>query len=57
MEGKRHPSKNPRKIRVTTRDENPLTNPVLRQTMPQQKVMKGMTRLNWRRLTRIDVGN
>jgi len=57
MEGKRHPSKNPRNMRVTTRDENPLTNPVLRQTIPQQKVMKGMTRLNWRRLTRIDVGN
>lgn len=57
MEGNRHPSKNPRSKRVTAREGNPCTNPVLMQTMPQQKVMAGMTRLYCRRFTMSDIGN
>jgi hypothetical protein len=57
MEGNRHPSKNPRRSRVTARDGKPCTNPVHMQTRPQQKAMNGMTRLYWRRFTRRDVGN
>ena len=57
IEGNRHPSKKPSRILVTMSDGNALTKPVQRQTIPQQKVIVGMTRLNWRRLTRTDVGN
>ncbi len=40
MEGKRQPSKKPRRMRVTTRGPKEYTNPVQRHTIPQQKVMK-----------------
>ena len=55
--GNKQPSKKPRKMRVVTRPPKDCTKPVHRQTRPQQKVMKGMTRLNWSRLTKREVGN
>ena len=55
--GNRQPSKKPRKMRVVTRPAKFCTKPVQRHVMPQQKVIVGITRLNWRRLTSSEVGN
>jgi hypothetical protein len=57
MAGNRQPSKNPRKIRVVTSPAKFCTKPVQRHVNPQQKVMIGITRLNCKRLTSIEVGN
>lgn len=57
IEGKRHPSKNPRKILVVTSPAKLFTKPVHRHTSPHAKVMAGMTLLNCKRFTRIEVGN
>jgi hypothetical protein len=57
MDGNKQPSKKPRKIRVVTSPAKFCTNPVQRHTRPQQNVMTGITLLNWRRFTRIEVGN
>lgn len=55
--GNKQPSKKPRKIRVVTRPAKFWTKPVQRHTRPQQRVIAGMTRLNCKRFTRMDVGN
>jgi hypothetical protein len=55
--GNRQPSKKPRKMRVVTRPAKFCTKPVQRHVMPQQKVIMGITLLNWRRLTKSEVGN
>jgi len=55
--GNRQPSKKPRKIRVVTRPAKFCTKPVQRHVTPQQKVIVGITLLNWRRLTSSEVGN
>lgn len=57
IEGNKHPSKKPSKILVMTSDGKFWMKPVQRHTIPQQKVIVGMTLLNCRRLTRTDVGN
>lgn len=57
MDGKRQPSKNPRRIRVTMSEGKPWIKPVHIHTIPQQNAIVGITRLNCRRLTRMDEGN
>lgn len=57
IDGNRHPSKKPRRRRVTTREANPLTKPVHMHTNPQENVIAGITLLNCSRFTKIDVGN
>lgn len=57
MEGNKHPSKNPRKIRVVTKPPKDWTNPVHIHTRPQQNVIAGITRLNCSRFTIMDAGN
>jgi hypothetical protein len=57
MAGNKQPSKKPRKMRVVTRPAKFSTKPVQRHVIPQQNVIVGITLLNWRRLTRSEVGN
>ena len=57
IDGNRQPSKKPSRMRVVTSEPNDWTRPVQRHTRPQAKVMAGMTRLNWRRFTKMEEGN
>lgn len=44
-------------MRVDTNPPKDCTKPVHMHTSPQQNVMAGITRLNWSRFTKMEVGN